>query len=153
MPGLSSTINNRTTRVFTGDKALELMGCHKFRNEWNALYESCQWATSAQSPNVTRLRCDIYRSATIPVLVEQRESGALVGLLALGKPISGKRTLGAICEDGEYHTWIADAKHAETFMPDALAVLWSNTNLPHPINVHSTRNSARMAQAREVEDL
>ena len=134
MVGLSSTSSNRTIRVFTGGEALKLMECDAFRSEWNSLYESCQWATTAQSPDVTTLRCDMYRSKTIPVLVEQRESGALVGLLALGKPKSGTRTLGAICEDGEYHTWIADSKHAESFMPNALAVLWSNTNLP-PINL------------------
>lgn len=127
MLSLSSKLNSR---VIVGDKALELMKSETFRQEWSELYESCPWATMAQSPDVTYLRCNMYRSNAIPVIVELRDASRMVGLLVLARPVGGKKTLGALCEDGEYHVWIAHPEYAEIIMPEALPALWSNTRLP-----------------------
>ncbi len=116
-------------RVLVGDAAMAAMERPDYRVEWRALYEACPWATSTQSPECTALRCAARWAAAEPVIVEGRRDGALVGLLALARPRSGTSATSACGEDGDYSPWIADAAHAESFMPTALAALWSGTTL------------------------
>ena len=120
--------------VFTGNEALSVMTRDDFRQEWTALYEACPWATSAQSPSFTSLRCALYRDRSTPVLAVQREAGTLVGLLALAVQDGEQWTLGASCDDGEYHVWLAEPANAESFMPLALEALSETVDMP-PISL------------------
>lgn len=114
--------------VLAGDAALATMGRADFQKQWQTLYDTCTWATSAQSPAFVVLRCQVYRERAKPILVLQYQAEKLVGLLVLA--IQDGWTLGAGCEDSEYHVWLALRDHAETFMPGALAALNAELDLP-----------------------
>ena len=121
---------NLCTRVAIGDAALTLMNEPSYTREWLDLYLRCPWATEGQDPRFIQVRSNIYQSVWQPVLIEQRQSGRLVGLLAMARQTKGN-LVGGGAEDCEYNTWISDQDHAESFMPDALDTLWLETSLPH----------------------
>ena len=105
--------------IHTGEGAWRLLGKEAFLNEWDALYETCPWATVFQSRPFVTAWYHTYREVCFPVLLTQYEGGRLTGLLTLTRKQKGLLT-GAGESQAEYQVWLATEAASDAFIKKAL---------------------------------
>jgi CelD/BcsL family acetyltransferase involved in cellulose biosynthesis len=111
-------------QMLTGHSALQHLSSEKFRARWNALYDSCPWATACQHPDFVLPWYALYGAAFLPVIVfDEGDDGTLDGLLTLALRPHGKTLTGAGDHQAEYQGWIQASGAASGFMTHALRAL------------------------------
>ncbi|ARS36247.1 GNAT family N-acetyltransferase [Pontibacter actiniarum] len=121
--------------LLTGEQAIDLLSDVLFASEWDALYQSCPWATVFQSRSFVENWYRVYQGVYSPLLVKAAVKGKLTGLLTMAVPLPGQvqsklrnssgRIVGAGHFEAEYQVWLAHEHNGSTFIKAALAAVSS----------------------------
>jgi len=107
-----------------GEDVFRLLQDEHFLASWDALYETCPWATVFQSRAFVASWYQVYRQGNEPILVRAAQAGRLTGLLPLSRSYGAHMITGAGDADSEYQTWLAmDVSCGERFIRAALEEL------------------------------
>jgi hypothetical protein len=90
-----------------------------FLNSWDALYNSCSWATVYQSKEFVSTWYKMYHKKYLPIVVKGITEGKLTGLLTLAKDKNGL-IIGAGASHAEYQVWLSATSDQGTFIKSVL---------------------------------
>ena len=108
-----------TIEILIDDEAFTLLSNIDFLDSWDALYNSCSWATVYQSKEFVSTWYKMYHKEYLPIVVQGVTSGKLTGLLTLAKNKSGL-IIGAGASYAEYQVWLAAVADQGSFIKNAL---------------------------------
>lgn len=114
-PGVEDKIELRA-----GEGALKLLSDEKFQTEWDALYQSCYWATVFQAASYINTWYKLYKKNYIPILITAYKGNNLTGILNLCMSLQKLEITGTGASDAYYHTWLAEEYNKESFIKSAL---------------------------------
>lgn len=110
-----------TLMLLTGDEAVALAESAVFRARWLALYADCPWATACQHPDFVQPWYSLYRERFLPVVVlEEADTGELLGLLTLARQEGSRSLTGAGARQAEYHAWLGRPATGDRFIGAAI---------------------------------
>lgn len=127
----SATEETSHIALLVGEEVLNLISNDRFKQEWDELYQQCEWATAFQSRGFVTTWYNVFRGDYLPLLVKSEHEGKISGLLTMAIPISGStipdfekesiNIVGAGEYEAEYQCWIASHTYGEQFIKSALS--------------------------------
>lgn len=106
-----------STKIIIGEDVFALLSETDFQQNWDSLYDSCEWATAFQSRGFVSNWYFYNKEEFLPILVYAVDEDKLEGILALTTPSpntsglelrnSRPRIVGAGAYEAEYQAWIA----------------------------------------------
>lgn len=132
---LGYIFNNMTattvSKTLVGKCAFDILEDEGFQKEWDALYESCSWATIFQKREFVHSWYRANIDSCTPILLTVYKQGTLIGLLALTtgsdkdfKTDSSIKITGAGQFDAEYQVWLAKDEYNELFIQSGFEALF-----------------------------
>jgi hypothetical protein len=114
-----------------GKAVFDLLDNKTFLTEWEALYQSCPWATPYQSKEYVGTWYRLYSEQYLPIIITAQEKGTLKGLLTLAWPAKkakGKKrfVVAAGHHDSDYQVWLAPEGEDGAFVKEAFRELWKH---------------------------
>jgi CelD/BcsL family acetyltransferase involved in cellulose biosynthesis len=111
-------------RVLDADSSRALLEDAGFLQQWDQLYDGCDWATCHQTSAFCRTWYSVYAAEYAPLLVlGEGTTGELRGLMALAIHQRTGELVHCGTHHAEYHVWLADAEFANAFPEAALSAL------------------------------
>ncbi|GAB3647980.1 hypothetical protein GCM10028791_10920 [Echinicola sediminis] len=112
--------------VFTGEEVMGIFRNPEFINQWEGVYQACEWSTLFQRPVFVIEWYKAFATDHLPILVYQQSKGRLVSMLTLVKERGGQGTItGAGKSDALYQTWISTEEDKSSFITQALVMMRS----------------------------
>jgi hypothetical protein len=109
--------------IVTGGKAIEALDSPSIEAAWNALYDTCPWATGFQTFGYAAAWYRCYRDFYEPILVTATSGGEGVGVLPLARAAGSRRFVVAGGHQAEYQAWITEPAQSDAFIVTALDAL------------------------------
>ena len=115
--------------MIVGEAVFELLEDKSFLAQWDALYQSCCWATPYQSKEYVRTWYRLYSDKYLPIVVKAQGTDTLEGLLTLALPVKkakGKKQfiVAAGHHDSDYQAWLTPEADGGAFMKGVISKLW-----------------------------
>ncbi len=107
------------------EQAVALLTGSNFLDEWQALFECCEWSTTFQSPDFVISWFEVYQEFSPIIVYERTDQNKLSGLLFLAKGLEGEIAF-AGTHHAEYKGWLESKKTNYDFFARALAVVSSS---------------------------
>jgi CelD/BcsL family acetyltransferase involved in cellulose biosynthesis len=117
--GLQKPETSDRLELITGDDALAQLDDAEFLTAWEALYNSCPWATVYQSKEFVLTWYKIYHKDYLPIIITAFTDGDLTGLLTLARD-KNRVIGGAGLDQAEYHVWLSKFSNKDSFVKNAL---------------------------------
>ncbi len=121
---LEPTTMSGDLHLVKGEQAAGLLVKSDFLEQWQALFECCEWSTSFQSPDFVVSWFEVYLQYSPIIVYESIDENKLSGLLILAKESCGDMVF-AGTHHAEYKGWLESKKTNYNFFVRALAEVTS----------------------------
>jgi hypothetical protein len=113
---------------YSGQTVFDLLNNNKILDNWQSLYDACNWATVYQNPQYVNIWYKLYSKKCTPLLILEHRDENITGVFPLAITSRGK-IVGAGHTQAEYQTWICQESDQESFFGKCLE--WIRHNFPN----------------------